>query len=404
MRPPFIKGVHDANTIAQIESVAQSAEATALCADGHLGYHMPIGGVAAYRNKVSIAGVGYDIACGNAAIKTDLYWDQYGAHDGTRRVADEIFASISFGVGRKNNAKDAPDDHPLFGRPEWSIMPKHEGDRLKAKAREQLGTIGSGNHYVDVFYGSDGHIWVGVHFGSRGLGHTIASNFLALAAGLKWGGRAPDSEVGLVDLDSQIGKDYEALMNLAGEYAYAGREWVARKVVGILGGEELDLVHNHHNFAWRETHEIGGEFGEYVVVRKGATPAFPSQRGFVGGSMAGISVILSGATPTPEAQALLYSTVHGAGRIMSRTQAAGKVDRKTGEVKFPGRVTADMLEQAVREAGVTLRGGGVDESPHVYRDLRDVLQEHSSTIIVETILRPVIVCMAGANEFDPYKD
>src|SRR6185436_9597736 len=118
-----------------------------------------------------------------------------------------------------------------------------------------------------------------------------------------------------------LGHDYWHLMQLAGEYAYAGREWVARKVVSLLGANELELVHNHHNFAWKETHD--GE--ELVVVRKGATPAFPGQKGFVGGSMGDDSVILEGASGDSDVQrAALYSTVHGAGRVMSRTEARGK--------------------------------------------------------------------------------
>ena len=107
------------------------------------------------------------------------------------------------------------------------------------KARRQLGTIGSGNHYVDVFMDmEDESIWVGVHFRSRGFGHTIASNFLALSQGGTWGDRGKEQEI-LLDLDSPLGSDYWALMNLAGKYAYAGREWVARKVVSMLGGNEL---------------------------------------------------------------------------------------------------------------------------------------------------------------------
>ena len=131
---------------------------------------------------------------------------------------------------------------------------RHARDALRDKARAQLGTVGSGNHYVDVFADETGAIWVGVHFGSRGFGHTVASGFLALSQGGQWGARAPEREV-LLPLDMPIGQDYWALMTLAGEYAYAGREWVARKVVSILGGRELELVHNHHNFAWREEHD-----------------------------------------------------------------------------------------------------------------------------------------------------
>src|SRR5215207_5375517 len=221
-------------------------------ADGHMGYLMPIGGVAAYRNQVSVPGVGYDIACGNAAIMTDRFIDEYARKD-LELLADEIQRTISFGMGRSNRSDDAPVDHPLFQSDGWSLVPDNANE-LKSKARNQLGTVGSGNHYVDVFADrDDGRIWVGVHFGSRGLGHTIASGFLALAANAKWGERVKESEA-LLDLDSPIGQDYWSLMNLAGEYAYAGREWVARKVVEILGANEMELVHNHHNFSWVEEH------------------------------------------------------------------------------------------------------------------------------------------------------
>jgi tRNA-splicing ligase RtcB len=260
--------------------------------------------------------------------------------------------------------------------------------------------VGSGNHYVDVFADELGRIWVGVHFGSRGLGHTIASGFLALSQNEKWGARVPEKEA-LLSLDTPLGDAYWSLMNLAGEYAYAGREWVARKVVSLLGAQEMDLVHNHHNFAWQETHD--GE--NVIVVRKGATPAFPGQRGFVGGSMGDNSVILEGASDASETQrAAMYSTVHGAGRVMSRTEAAGKINRKTGEIKSPGKVSWPMLREWLEPMGVQLRGGGLDESPQAYRRLPDVLAAQGDTVRVLHTLTPLIVVMAGANEFDPYKD
>lgn len=396
-----IFGTHDENTLAQLADVASRAEAAALMADGHLGYVMPIGGVAAYRGKVSPVGVGFDIACGNAAIRTDLTLDQIDV-ERLPEVADEIAATVSFGIGRNNRADDAPTDHALFSSDAWTLIPgRHEHDSLKAKARNQLGTVGSGNHYVDVFADEENRLWVGVHFGSRGFGHTVASGFLNLSQGREWGDRgAKEAEV-LLPLDQPIGHDYWHLMSLAGEYAYAGREWVARKVVGILGGNEVELVHNHHNFAWIEEHE--GE--EYVVIRKGATPAFPGQRGFIGGSMGDDAVIVQGSTAdTEEQRTALYSTVHGAGRVMSRTAAAGKRNRKTGEIKSPGFVSPEMMESWIREKGVILRGGGLDESPHAYRRLPDVLAAQGATIDVLHTLRPLIVVMAGADVFDPFKD
>jgi len=396
-------GKHDAQTLAQLRDVAHRAEKAALMADGHLGYIMPIGGVAAYRNEVSVAGVGFDIACGNAAIRTNLELADIQPH--LEKLADEIAMSISFGVGRSNQADDAPTDHPLFAANAWDALPdKTTREALRQKARAQLGTVGSGNHYVDVFADEKGGIWVGVHFGSRGLGHTIASGFMALSQNRPWNSRGAEVEA-LLDLDSELGQGYWALMNLAGEYAYAGREWVARKVVQILGGKEQELVHNHHNFGWKEAH--GGE--ELVVVRKGATPAFPGQKGFVGGSMGDDAVILQG---TPQAdtetrtmqEAAMFSTVHGAGRVMSRRKALGKVNRKTGEVIEPGQVTQGAMKKWVGQKGVILRGGGLDESPHVYRRLPEVLEAQGPTIQVLHTLRPLIVVMAGADEFDPYKD
>ena len=402
--PVQVFGTHEEGTIAQLRDVASRAERAALMADGHVGYVMPIGGVAAYEEKVSVVGIGFDIACGNAAIRTDLTVNQVGNAVRWQQIAHEIERTLSFGVGRKNRADDAPVDHPLFASEAWYAVPKKERERLKTKARQQLGTVGSGNHYVDVFADGDGAVWVGVHFGSRGLGHTIASAFLALGQNRQWGERAPETEV-LLPLGAPIGHDYWQLMTLAGEYAYAGREWVARKVVELLGGREQELVHNHHNFAWREEH--AGR--ELVVVRKGATPAFPGQRGFVGGSMGDDAVIVRGAVTEDSdvadlQRAALYSTVHGAGRIMSRTQAAGKRNRRTGEVKSPGRITPEMMTDWIGQRGVILRGGGLDESPHVYRRLPDVLAAHEGTITVERMLRPLVVVMAGANEFDPYKD
>jgi tRNA-splicing ligase RtcB len=407
-----IFGTHDEQTIIQFQHVRENAVDAALMADGHVGYVMPIGGVAAYRNQVSVVAVGFDVACGNAAIRTDMTLASLGddparVRESLSALADEIAASVSFGIVRKNTADDAPVDHPLFEDAAWDAIPAKHRQALQAKARQQLGTVGSGNHYVDVFVDETGSIWVGVHFGSRGFGHTVASSFLALGQGKAWGERVPEREV-LLDLANPIGHDYWHLMSLAGRYAYAGREWVARKVVEILGAKEMELVHNHHNFSWKESH--GGE--ELVVIRKGATPAFPGQLGFIGGSMGDDAVIVRGAivseSESPEVAAAqrdaLYSTVHGAGRVMSRTAAAGKRKRKTGEIITPGRVTPEMMHEWVSQRGVVLRGGGLDESPHVYRRLPEVLAAQEGTVEVLHTLRPLVVVMAGADEFDPYKD
>src|SRR5256885_1223869 len=147
-------GQHDERTLIQLQDVASRAEQAALMADGHVGYVMPIGGVAAYDNKASVVGVGFDIACGNAAIRTNLTLDRFARQE-LEHLADEIQRRISFGVGRNNESGDAPRAHALFTAPGWDALRetagRHEQDSLVDKARNQLGTVGSGNHYLDVF-------------------------------------------------------------------------------------------------------------------------------------------------------------------------------------------------------------------------------------------------------------
>ena len=175
-------------------------------------------------------------------------------------------------------------------------------------------------------------------------------------------------------------------MTLAGEYAYAGREWVVETVARLIGAPVVEEVHNHHNYAWREIHD--GR--PYWVVRKGATPAFPGQRGFVGGSMGDDAVILEG-VESEAARESLYSTVHGAGRVMGRNAAKRTLSR-------------DEMGAWVRRKGVYLAGGDLDEAPLAYRRLDEVLRHHEGTIRILHRLRPVIVVMAGSDIRDPYKD
>jgi tRNA-splicing ligase RtcB (3'-phosphate/5'-hydroxy nucleic acid ligase) len=218
------------------------------------------------------------------------------------------------------------------------------------------------------------------------------------AAGGKDGMDVPPT---VVPVNSAIGSDYLTGMRLAGKYAYAGREAVARHVVReILGAKIMEEVHNHHNFAWREKHD--GE--EFWVVRKGATPAFPGQRGFVGGSMGDDAVIIEG-VDSGESREALYSTVHGAGRIMSRTAAKGKFERVGNKrIRRDGLVRHDEMMKWVADRGVELRGGDVDEAPQAYRRLPEVLAAHAGTIRVLHTLRPLGVAMAGRGIVDPYKD
>jgi tRNA-splicing ligase RtcB len=380
-------GPPDEGALSQIKTCAKTADKVALMADHHKGYAVPIGGVVAYKDSISPSGVGFDIACGNKAVLLDMPGSALRAD--IAKIMDGVWQTISFGIGRRNQERV---DHPLFESPAWKC---DAAAPLKQTAREQLGTVGSGNHYVDLFMDEQDRVWIGVHFGSRGLGHKIATWFLK-KAGAKDG---MDVDPCVIDANSDLGDQYIKCMHLGGEYAYAGRDWVCQKVAQLLGASILEEVHNHHNFAWRETHD--GE--EYWVVRKGATPAFPGQKGFVGGTMGETSVILEG-VENEEAKHSLYSTIHGAGRIMGRMEAKGKTDRKTGHVLRPGKVTSEMMQSWLKKANVELRGAGLDESPDCYKRLSEVLAEHGKSIRILHTLTPVGVAMAGANEFDPYKD
>lgn len=381
-------GEPDPSALEQIKRCRKEGVHVALMADHHKGYAVPIGGVVAYQDKVSPSGVGYDIGCGNTATRTGLRMDALTRAE-ISRLMDEIWATISFGIGQRNQERV---ESPIFDDPAWKnrvVSP------LREMARQQLGTVGSGNHYVDLFHDRDGYVWVGVHFGSRGLGHKVATYFLKAAGASD----SMDADPCVIGVNTEMGSDYLECMTLAGAYARAGREWVCQRVCTILGTQGEYWVNNHHNYAWLEEHT-----GEKLwVVRKGATPAFPGQLGFVGATMAEDSVILEG-TEAEEAKYSLCSTVHGAGRVMGRMEAKGKVDRKTGTVIRPGRVSPTDMQTWVQKAEVELRGAGVDESPHCYKRLDAVLAEHAPSIRVLQTLRPIGVAMAGADEFDPYKD
>jgi len=385
-----IFGQHDDKTVQQMWTClgVGAVHKGVLCADGHYGYAQPVGGVVAYENQISVSGVGFDIGCGNMAVKLDLAYDDI--KERVPAIASDISRKISFGLGRRNDERV---EHALFDDHEaWRAA---DVAALKEMAVAQLGTVGSGNHYVDLFRDEDDFVWIGVHFGSRGLGHKSATRYLRLAGGRD----GMDVPPAVIDDGSELGARYLAAMQLAGRYAYAGREWVVETIRRMLAAKVTDSVHNHHNFAWRERH---GE-SDYWVVRKGATPAFPGQRGFVGGSMGDDAVILEG-VDSEQSRDALYSTVHGAGRICGRLEAKGKRDRATGEWKRPPRFTRAQMDEWLRHKGVHLIGGDVDESPMAYRRLTDVLAAHADTVKVVHTLRPFLVVMAGNDIRDPYKD
>ena len=425
-------GDHDAATIQQLENCVAAEEGAegVLCADGHLGYSMPIGGVVAYRDHISPSGVGFDIACGNKAVRTDLTYDQVAGD--VPRVMDDVFRRISFGVGRNDGRAG---DHAVIDEIRDAAFEPQR--KLADLAARQLGTVGAGNHYVDLFRDeADDRIWIGVHFGSRGFGHKTASGFLALAAGLPFAGRASEGEMMsppiVFPAESGLGESYAEAMTLAGRYAYAGRDVVVAEVLDILGATADLEVHNHHNFAWREAVDGAPAW----VVRKGATPAFPGQLGFVGATMGEPAVILEG-IDSDASRAALHSTVHGAGRAMSRTKAAGKLGmrmecsvrgcdfwvprreltastrcpdhpdaklvKRRGRIR-PGAIDFPAVQAELAAKGIELRGGAADEAPGAYKRLDEVLAHHAGTVRVLHRLVPIGVAMAPAETFDPYKD
>ena len=385
-----IFGDHEQSTIDQMNEICsdERVKHAVICADAHLGYSMPVGGVAAYDGFINVNGVGFDIACGCKAVR--LSCDTEKVRNDIYRTMNDVEKFISFGVGRKNNEVV---EHELFDDPVWEEIPLLS--RLKDKAREQLGTVGSGNHFVDIFVDDNDSIWTGVHFGSRGLGHSICTEFVKLGGGVDGVHAKPV----IFAEDSDLGEQYLKCMEMAGRYAYAGRDWVCSRVAKILKGDILEEIHNHHNFAWKERHYDK----DLWVVRKGATPNMVGQQSFVGGSMGDFSYILEG-VESEESQASLYSTIHGAGRIMGRLQAKGKVDRKSGAVLRAGLVSPEDMQDWIKRFDVELRGADVDEAPQVYKRIEAVLHAHRNTTKIIHRLKPIGVAMCPNKVFDPYKD
>ena len=391
-----IFGELDDRALSQLKNCAVKADYAVLCADHHVGYSQPIGGVVAYRNYISPSGVGFDIGCGNKAVMTNVMVRDVNV----AKIMNEITGQIGFGLGRPN---PKPIDHPILDK--ISVAEFAPQRKLIKLAQEQLGTVGSGNQYVDLFEDEEKRLWIGVHFGSRGFGHKTATGFMALSQGKPFDGRVKekgmDSPPILFKANSEIGQDYIYAMKLAGEYAYVGRVTVVEKVLEILGAKSIYEVHNHHNFAWQEKH-----FGEeYWVIRKGCTPAFPGQESFIGSNMGDMSYIIEGSDSSVSRKSL-YSTVHGAGRILSRTKAAGRRRWVKGKRKHltKGIIDFNKVKNEMKQKGIELRGGGADEAPEVYKKLTDVLSYHKDTLNILHSLRPIGVSMASEDVYDPYID
>ncbi|TVT39485.1 RtcB family protein [Hymenobacter setariae] len=359
----------------------------ALMPDAHQGYGLPIGGVLAVDNAVIPYGVGMDIGCRMALSIFDLPPRYLGQR--TQELKKMLHAHTRF--GGKEVFKHPADD-PILDRPEFKEIAVVRGKR--EAAINQLGSSGSGNHFVEWglvdITTEDNELGVPVgqylgllsHSGSRGLGAAIAQHYTKVA--MEKCPLPPEARyLAWLDLDTQEGQEYWRAMNLAGEYASACHRDIHRRLSQALGEKPLAKVENHHNFAWKETLPDGREA---IVHRKGATPAGQGVLGVIPGSMTAPGYIVRGRGERDSIQ----SASHGAGRRLSRTQAKQQVSE--GE-----------LRRLLRDKGVELIGGGLDEAPMAYKDIHQVMAHQQDLVDVLGSFTPRIVRMdAGGSGGSKY--
>lgn len=371
-----------------VQQMANAAElpiavAGALMPDAHLGYGLPIGGVLATDNVVIPYAVGVDIACRMKLTVLDLPANAIKSQ--TDRLINAINRETAFGIGAQFRQ---PREHAVMDA-DWSITAITQ--RNKDKAWSQLGTSGSGNHFVefgtltleqpDLGLEAGTHLALLSHSGSRGAGANVASHYSRLAMDLHPELPKQLRHLAWLDLDSEAGQKYWAAMNLMGEYAAANHAVIHRQIARNLGVDVLVDIENHHNFAWRETHTIDGEQREVIVHRKGATPAGEGVLGIIPGSMASPGFVVRGRGSDES----LHSASHGAGRVMSRTAAKS-------------RFTWSDVKKLLADREVTLLSAGIDEVPGVYKDIHEVMDQQRDLVEVVARFDPKIVKMAPPGE------
>jgi len=355
------------------------AVAGALMPDAHHGYGLPIGGVLATENAVIPYGVGVDIGCRMALSIFDI--NPKELIDREHYYVRELNEATLFGSG---SMFQKPADHEVMERKEFDELGLLKG--LQGRAWKQLGSSGSGNHFVewgtvevsekDNVFGVEPGKYVGLlsHSGSRALGANVANHYTKLAKEKR---RLPGDAVNLawLSLDEQEGIEYWMAMNLAGDYASACHHVIHEKIAKQLGRKPLKRVENHHNFAWKEMWE--GK--EVIVHRKGATPAGKDVLGIIPGSMAAPGFIVKGRGE----MASVNSASHGAGRKMSRTAALKSITHKE-------------LNEVLAKQNVKLLGGGLDEAPFAYKDIHEVMKAQTALVDTAGVFYPKIVKMDGA--------
>jgi tRNA-splicing ligase RtcB len=352
--------------------------AGALMPDAHAGYGLPIGGVLATENAVIPYGVGVDIGCRMCLSVFDI--DPKELTQREQFFTRELVEATLFGSGKEFAQAF---DHEVINRPEFDELPLLKG--LHKRAAKQLGSSGSGNHFVefgaveiaekDEVLGLAPGRYVGLlsHSGSRALGANIANHYTKIA---KQKRRLPAeaSNLAWLTLDEEEGIEYWMAMNLAGDYASACHHVIHHKIARQLGQRPITMVENHHNFAWKETWE--GK--EVIVHRKGATPAGKDVLGIIPGSMTAPGFIVKGKGE----QAAVSSASHGAGRKMSRTAAMKSI-------------TQHALKEMLNKHNVKLIGGGLDEAPHAYKDIHVVMNAQKQLVDTVGLFYPRIVRMDG---------
>ena len=354
------------------------AVAGALMPDAHHGYGLPIGGVLATENAVIPYCVGVDIGCRMCLSIFDI--DPKELIQREAFFAREINEATLFGSGAQFKQSE---NHEVMDNELFFELPLLKN--LHGRAWKQLGSSGSGNHFVefgvveiaekDEVLGVEAGKYVGLlsHSGSRALGANIANHYTKIAISKR---RLPQDAKNLawLTLDEEAGMEYWLAMNLAGDYASACHHVIHQKIAKQLGRRPMKMVENHHNFAWKEKWE-----GKDVIVhRKGATPAGKDVLGIIPGSMTAAGFIVKGKGE----MASVNSASHGAGRLMSRSRAMQSI-------------THNALKDELKKHGVKLMGGGLDEAPFAYKDIELVMQSQQSLVDVVGKFTPKIVKMDG---------
>ncbi len=357
--------------------------AGALMPDAHVGYGLPIGGVLATDNAVIPYAVGVDIACRMKMTVLDLPVRELDRR--RERLIKAIEDETRFGIGAHF---EQPRQHAVLDA-DWNISPVTK--LRKGRAWSQLGTSGSGNHFVEfgIFTASQTinglppgeYVALLSHSGSRGTGAAVCEHYSKLAMDLHPELPKEHKHLAWLSLDSAEGQEYWAAMELMGHYAAANHALIHQHIAEHLRLQVLLDLENHHNFAWKERHVIGGEECDVVVHRKGATPAGAGVLGIIPGSMASPGFVVRGRGSA----ASLKSASHGAGRVMSRKKATATFEWH-------------KVNRVLREAGVHLISAGLDEVPMVYKDIHQVMAAQNDLVEVLGQFDPKLVKMAPHGE------